>query len=274
MDIKVANLHFTYPTGVEALRGIELKVPAQSRVAIVGANGSGKTTLVKHFNGLLRPTTGTIHIGDWKTSDYRLSQLARRVGYVFQNPDEQLFKPSVRQELTFGPTNLGFSSEQIQARVDQALELLELKHLAEEHPADCSFPWRKRIAFASVVSMDTPIIVLDEPTTGQDARSVRLFGHVVDTLHQAGKTVIAISHDIEFVADHFDRVVVMYQGQVLLDGTPAEVFQQEDLLERSLVHPPQLARLAHRLQLGQVVTNPEDFIEALANEQTAQRGKD
>lgn len=265
MNIEIENLHFTYPSGVAVLHGIHLTIAEHSCAAILGANGSGKTTLVRHFNGLLRPTDGRVRIGDWSTSDHSVSQLAARVGYVFQNPDDQLFKSSVRKELAFGPTNLGMSPEQVERRVKYVLELFELDDQAEEHPADCSLPVRKLIAFAAVVAMDTPLLVLDEPTTGQDARSIRLISRVIDMLHkQDGKTIVAISHNMEFVAEHFERVVVMDQGQILLDGTPPEVFAQEDVLQSTSVYPPQLARLGRRLGIKQVLCTPEDFLQELS----------
>jgi len=270
MNIEVEKLHFAYPSGPEVLHGVHLTLAEHSRVAIVGANGSGKTTLVRHFNGLLRPTSGVVRVGDWRTSDRAISKLAARVGYVFQNPDEQLFKSSVRQELEFGPTNLRMSLQQIKQRVKDALELFGLEDKAEEHPADLSFPLRKLVSFASVVAMDTPILVLDEPTTGQDARSVRLISRVIDRLYQEhGKTIVAISHDMEFVAEHFERVVVMDQGQVLLDGTPQEVFSQEEVLQRTSIYPPQLTRLARRLGIKHVVCTPEEFIQALSTTKAA-----
>jgi energy-coupling factor transport system ATP-binding protein len=265
MNIEIEKLHFSYPSGPEVLHGVQLTIAEGSCVAIVGANGSGKTTLVRHFNGLLRPTSGVVHIGDWRTSDHSISQLASRVGYVFQNPDEQLFKSSVRQELEFGPTNLHMSPQQVAQRVKYALELFGLEDKADEHPADLSFPLRKLVSFASVVAMDTPILVLDEPTTGQDARTVHLISRVIDRLHQEdGKTIIAISHDMEFVAEHFERVVVIDEGQVLLDGGPLEVFLQEEVLQHTSVYPPQLTRLARRLGIKQVVCTSEDFIQMLS----------
>ncbi|MBV9229920.1 MAG: energy-coupling factor ABC transporter ATP-binding protein [Chloroflexi bacterium] len=270
MNIEIEQLHFAYPSGPEVLHGVHLTIAESSCVAIVGANGSGKTTLVRHFNGLLRPTSGVVRVGDWRTSDHSISKLASRVGYVFQNPDEQLFKSSVRQELAFGPTNLHMSPQQVEQRIKYALELFGLEDKAEVHPADLSFPLRKLVTFASVVAMDTPILVLDEPTTGQDARTVRLISQVIDRLHQEhGKTIVAISHDMEFVAEHFERVVVMDQGQILLDGTPQEVFSQEEILQQTSVYPPQLTRLAHRLGIKQVVCTPEDFIQALSATKSA-----
>ena len=262
MRIQIEALHFTYPSGVEALRGVSLTIEPGEQVAIVGQNGAGKTTLVRHLNGLLHPTSGVVRIGDWLTHNTSVAKLAARVGYVFQNPDDQLFKGNVKDEVKFGPTNIGFSPEQVEAQVQEALTLLELADKAGVNPYDLTPTWRKRVAIAAILAMATPIMVLDEPTTGQDYRSVQHLAGLIHYLRERGKTVIAISHDIDFVAENFARIVVMGQGQVLLDGAPEMVFAQAELLSSTDVQPPQLTRLANRLELGQIVYTLDGFLEA------------
>lgn len=262
MRIQIEDLHFSYPSGVDALRGVWLTVDTGEHLAIVGQNGAGKTTLVKHLNGLLRPTSGAVRIGDWHTADCSVAQLAARVGYVFQNPDDQLFKGNVYDEVAVGPANLGFPAGRVERLVRDALALLELSDKAGSNPYDLTSTWRKRVAIAAVIAMDTPIIVLDEPTTGQDYRNIRDIAHVIQVLREQGKTVIAISHDIDFVAENFARIVAMGQGQILLDGTAARVFAQEDILGSTYVQPPQLTRLGSRLALGQVVFSVDSFLAA------------
>ncbi|HEX6034574.1 MAG TPA: ABC transporter ATP-binding protein, partial [Anaerolineales bacterium] len=166
MKIEIHDLHFTYPTGVEALRGTSLMIESGEQVAIVGQNGAGKTTLVKHLNGLLQPTKGQVLIGGWDTTEYSVAKLASRVGYVFQNPDEQLFSRNVGAEVAFGPKNLGFDAERIEALVKDALALTQLSDKTETNPYDLSATWRKMVALASILSMDTDILIFDEPTTG------------------------------------------------------------------------------------------------------------
>ncbi len=185
MNIEITDLHFRYPAGIEALRGISLTIESGEQVAIVGQNGAGKTTLVKHFNGLLQPTSGQVLIGDWDTTKYSVAKLARRVGYVFQNPDEQLFSKNVGTEVAFGPRNLGFNSEQVQALVKDALALTELSDKTETNPYDLSATWRKMVALASIISMDTDIVIFDEPTTGQDAVNIARIANVIRTLRGA-----------------------------------------------------------------------------------------
>lgn len=263
MKIEISNLSFTYPTGVDALRGITLTIDPGEQVAIVGQNGAGKTTLVKHLNGLLLPTRGEVSIGDWNTKEHSVAKLARRVGYVFQNPDEQLFSKNVGTEVAFGPHNLGYDPDRVQALVRDALEMTELSEKTETNPYDLSATWRKMVALASVISMDTEIVIFDEPTTGQDAMNIARIASVIRTLRERGKTVITITHDIDFCAENFERVIAMSQGKILLDGLANDVLGQEEILATTYVDPPQLTRLGKRLGFKETVRNQEEFLNAL-----------
>ena len=263
MKVEIQDLHFTYPTGVDALRGITLTVESGEQVAIVGQNGAGKTTLVKHLNGLLLPTSGAVRIGGWNTKNQSVAKLARRVGYVFQNPDEQLFSKNVGTEVAFGPRNLKLDGGQVQSLVKDALAMTELTDKTETNPYDLSPTWRKMVALASVISMDTDIVVFDEPTTGQDALNITRIANVIRTLRQRGKTVITITHDIDFCAENFDRVVALSQGKVLLDGYANDVLGQEEILATTYVDPPQLTRLGKRLGFEKTVRTQEEFLTVL-----------
>lgn len=263
MDIEVRNLDFTYPAGVAALRGISLTIKGGEQVAIVGQNGSGKTTLVKHFNGLLRPSSGSILVGEWDTRKVTVAKLARRVGYVFQNPDEQLFCRTVGEEIAFGPHNFGMDAQKIESLVNDALQLVELTEKKDVNPYDLSPTWRKMVALASIISMDTDCVILDEPTTGQDAANIERIAHVVGELRKRGKTVITITHDIDFCAENFDRVIALAKGQILLDGTAGSVLGKEEILAQTYVDPPQLTRLGKRLGITKTVRNQEEFLAAL-----------
>jgi energy-coupling factor transport system ATP-binding protein len=263
MKVDIKDLHFTYPGGVEALRGVSLTIGSGEQVAIVGQNGAGKTTLVKHFNGLLQPTRGDVMIGDWNNREHSVARLASRVGYVFQNPDEQLFSKNVATEIAFGPRNLGFDADRVQALVNDALALTELSDKTETNPYDLSVTWRKMVALASVISMDTDIIVFDEPTTGQDAINMARIANVIAELRKRGKTIITITHDIDFCAENFERVIAMSQGKILLDGKANDVLGQEEILARTYVDPPQLTRLGKRLGFKNTVRNQEEFLNAL-----------
>lgn len=262
MNIEVKELYFTYPAGVEAIRGVSLDIHSGEQVALVGQNGSGKTTLVRHFNGLLKPTRGTVHIGDWDTRQQSVAKLARRVGYVFQNPDEQLFCKTVQEEVSFGPRNLKYPAEKIEALIADALAMTELEKEKETNPYDLSPTWRKMVAIASVVAMDTPLVILDEPTTGQDAASVTRITGVVAALRERSKTVITITHDIDFCAENFERIIALSQGKVLLDGPVNDVLAQDEILAVTYVSPPQLTRLGKKLGLPVTVCNQEEFLAA------------
>ena len=260
MDIQVDSLSFTYPSGVVALRGVSLRIPSGISLAMIGQNGAGKTTLVKHFNSLLQPTSGAVKVGGWDTREHTPAELASRVGYVFQNPDDQLFQSTLRKEVMFGPGNLGWEVDQIEERTRRALEMVGLAHAADQHPYDLSPGERKRAAMAAILAMDTPILILDEPTTGQDHGGIALIGSIVNDLRSQKKTIITISHDIDFCAEHFERVAVLANGQLLLEGPAREVLAQEDLLAKTYVEPPQLIRLAKRLGMQNMPLNVEEFI--------------
>ncbi len=262
--VRFDDVRFRYPGGVEAVRGVSFAVARGERVAIVGQNGAGKTTLVRHLNGIFRPTEGVVHVGDTTTADKTIAQLAAQVGYVFQNPDEQLFARSVRVDVEFGPKNLGLPAAEVTARAEEALATVGLLAEADAHPHHLSLSERKRVALAGVLAMRTPVVVLDEPTTGQDARGVEMIAGIVERLAAEGRTVIAITHDMDFCAEHFERVIVMAGGEVQADGDPREVFRQADVLERAAVEPPQLLRLAGSLGWAPRPLTVEEFVDAYA----------
>lgn len=263
IDIVVSDLVFTYPSGVTALNGVTLTIPAGQRLAIVGQNGAGKTTLVRHFNGIFTPSTGAVHIGDWDTKGRDIAALAARVGYVFQNPDEQLFARNIRDEIGFGPKNLGVDKAEIAERVTRSLHRAGLDGMEDTHPYHLSLSERKRVALASVLAMETPIVVLDEPTTGQDARGVALIADIVGELQGEGRTVVAITHDMDFCAENFDRVLVMAEGKVIADGDPQHAFTRLDALAEAHVEPPQLERLRTALGWQVPVSTVDDFVAEL-----------
>ncbi len=263
MNIRISDLHFTYPTGIDALQGISLTIEPGEQVAIIGQNGAGKTTLVKHLNGLLQPTRGQVLIDDWDTKEHPVAKLARRVGYVFQNPDEQLFSKNVGTEVAFGPRNLGYEANRVEALVRDTLAMTELSEKVETNPYDLSATWRKMVALASVISMDTDIVIFDEPTTGQDAVNIARIANVIKTLRERGRTVITITHDIDFCDENFERVIALSQGRILLDGQANEVLGQEEILATTYVDPPQLTRLGKRLGIKKTVRNQDEFLQAL-----------
>ncbi len=260
MNITVTGLTFTYPSGVEALQGVTLTIQPGEAVAIVGENGAGKTTLVKHFNGLLRPSGGSVVVGEWDTCNYSVAKLASRVGYVFQNPDDQLFERTVIKEVSFGPRNLGRSDAESRAAGLEALAAVGLQGREATHPYDLHLSQRKLLALAAVLAMRTPVIVLDEPTTGQDAAGLATIGGIVEQLKTERRTVVTITHDIDFAAEHFERVIVMARAKVLADGPATGVLSREDVLHAAEVEAPQLARLARALGLEGTPLTPANFV--------------
>lgn len=249
-------VHVYADAGVRALDGVDLRIGPGESVALVGQNGSGKSTLVRHLDGLLRPTEGRVLLDGEDVVGRTVADLARHVGLCFQDPDRQVFSGSVRAEVAFGPRNLGLSGAALDATVDAALAAVGLEAEGRSNPYDLGYSRRKLLAIASVLAMGTPVVVLDEPTTGQDARGVARVAEIVRGLTAEGRTVIAISHDMAFVAEHFGRVVVMRAGKVVLDGTPAEVFREASwaTLERTFLEPPYSARVGARLGLGTTPT--------------------
>ena len=263
MNLTVEDVGFTYPSGAEALRGIALGITAGESVAIIGENGAGKTTLVKHLNGLLKPTRGRVTVGDWDTREHSVARLAARVGYVFQNPDDQIVERTIGEEVAFGPRRLGQTEAEVATNTTAALEQVGLTTETKTHPYDLTTPQRKLVTLASVLAMRTPVVIFDEPTMGQDAHGVALIGGIVDGLKGEGRTVIIITHDIDFCAAHFGRVVAMGGGRVLADGPTADVLARADLLATTNVEPPQLVRLAQALGLPGAPLTTDAFITAL-----------
>ena len=251
-EISCAGLAYVYPGDVQALDGVDLVIGAGERVAIVGQNGSGKTTLIRHFNGLLRPTEGAVMVGGHDTRRRTVAELASVVGLAFQDPDRQIFAGSVEAEVGFGPRNLGLRGDALSAAVSHALESVGLSDERKTNPYDLGYSRRKLLTIASVLAMGTPFVVLDEPTTGQDARGVRTLQRIVEEIAAAGRTVICVSHDMTFVAESFGRVVVMREGTIALDGPPQDVFAAAnwETLRSTNLMPPYAAVVGDHLGLG------------------------
>jgi energy-coupling factor transport system ATP-binding protein len=256
-DIVCAGVTYTYPSGVRALDGVDLTIATGECVAIIGQNGSGKTTLVRHFNGLLRPAEGTVTVDRWDTRYRPVALLAHDIALAFQDPDRQIFGGSVDAEVAFGARNLGLRGAALESAIVAALETVGLSAERKTNPYDLGYSRRKLLTIASVLAMQTPVVVLDEPTTGQDARGVRIIESIVASLASEGRTVVAVSHDMRFVAETFERVVVMRDGSVVADGPPAEVFAQPswETLRSTNLQPTYAAVAGARLGLGSTPTD-------------------
>jgi energy-coupling factor transport system ATP-binding protein len=247
--IKVTDARYVYSNGaVLALDGVSLEIPEGQSVGIVGQNGSGKTTLTKLLNGLLKPTSGSIVVDGKDTAKNSVQQMSSTVGYVFQNPNHQLFAPSVTAELAFGPTNLKLPPEEIAERIAHALEFFDIKQYAEMHPYRLSFPLRKLVGIASVFTMGPKVFVLDEPTTGQDHQTTKVINQLIHRLQDRGSTVICVSHDMPLLADVSERMIVMWNAKIIADGGAREVFGNTEVMERTHIAPPQVTQISLRLK--------------------------
>ncbi|MDR0300196.1 MAG: energy-coupling factor ABC transporter ATP-binding protein [Streptococcaceae bacterium] len=257
--IEIKNLTFNYD-GENIFKDFSLTID-ERKTAIIGQNGAGKTTLMKLLNGLLKPSEGEIFINGESSDGREVTDLAKTVGYVFQNPNDQIFKSRIIDEVMYGPLNLGETAVEAEKAARQALEKFDQLGLVEENPYDLSLAERKQIAIASVLAMETEIVIFDEPTIGQDFKGKQQLRSVIEDLRQTGKTVISILHDMDFVAENFERVIVLKEGQILADGTAGEVFSQEDVLREAGLELPHIAELSKVLGFPSLALNIADFLE-------------
>ncbi len=248
--LSVKDLEHTYPDGTEALHGVSLDIHAGEYVLIIGQNGAGKTTLVKHFLKLLEPTKGVVAVRGTDTRDLMVSGLAREIGYVAQNPDNQIFNPTVEDEVKFALVNLDYPKEEVEARTTESLESMGLLDVREQHPLSLPKGDRARIVIAAILAMKPDIIVFDEPTTGQDFQGAKYILEVSRQLHAMGKTVIVITHHLYLMPDYAERVIVMGKGTLLLDAPIREAYHQTELLRSTFLSPPQAVLLAQYLDHG------------------------
>lgn len=255
----VKDLDFHYQESVPIFEQLNLTLGSRP-TAIIGQNGAGKTTLVKLLKGLLKPVSGSIFFGNEDISQKTVAMLAGNVGYVFQNPDDQIFKYKVLDEILFGPLNIGMPQAQAKEKALQAMELTGLSGLEEQNPYDLELYQRKMVAIASVLAMDTDVIILDEPTIAQDYPGRKTIGSIIRALTDNGKLVIAILHDMDFVAEYFDRAIIMAHGRILADGNIRYIFSQDSALEEARLQKPYVTQLCSRLGYDQVYLTVEDFL--------------
>lgn len=244
--IQVDNLNYSYPDGTQALKEINLDIYEGEFLAFIGQNGSGKTTLSKCLNGLFKPTTGDVIVDGLNSKTTPIVQMVRRVGYVFQNPDHQLFNNNCWDEIAYGPRNIQLPEDQVKERVDEAARVVGLpEEYFAEHPFFLSKGLRQRVAIASILALRPRLIIVDEPTTGQDSRqSFEIMDFLKDLNENHGHIIIIITHDMPIVAQYARRVVAMGQGRILADGPTSEVFTRSDLLKQTFLEPPQITQLA------------------------------
>ena len=241
--IEAQDVHFCYANKVEALKGVSVTIKDGEFLAIMGQNGAGKSTFVKHFNGLLKPTSGTVCVDGVETTKTSVATLARNVGFVFQNPDHQLFSETVEEEIAFALKNFGFEPDAVEKRVTWALELLSLSQYRKTSPFLLSGGERKRVALASVLAWDPQTLILDEPTIGQDHEQKEKLLQFIMQMQTQKKTVVIVTHDVEFVAECDPRVVLMKEGKIIADGPGKEILTTPRVLAESSIVLPQISQV-------------------------------
>ncbi len=246
--LSLENLKHVYPDGTEALNGVSLDIREGEYVLIIGQNGAGKSTLVKHFLNLLQPTGGVVKVEGTPTEDLSVSELARRIGYVAQNPDNQIFNTNVKEEISFALKNLDYPEAEVKSRTTESLESMGLLEFQDQHPLALPKGDRARVVIAAILAMEPEIIIFDEPTTGQDYRGARYILDISRRLHEMGKTVIVITHHLYLMPDYAERVVVMGKGTILLDADIRTAYHDIELLRSTFLTPPQAVQLSKEIQ--------------------------
>jgi energy-coupling factor transport system ATP-binding protein len=246
--IMVKNLDYSYPNGTVALKGINLKINKGELVGIMGKNGAGKTTLIRSLNGLIKPTRGEIFINNENTNLKSIAQLSRNIGLIFQNPSHQLFANSVEDEIKFSLKNLDMSKEELQNKVNNVLKEFDLEKYRERSPLNLSGGESKKLAIASIVCRDVEILVFDEPTLGQDAREIESFINLINEERKKNKTIIIITHNIEFTYDYIPRTILMSDGQIIADGPTPHILSNDLLVNKSSLVLPQAQQISLALQ--------------------------
>ncbi|MDQ4215173.1 ABC transporter ATP-binding protein [Microbacterium capsulatum] len=263
MPIELRGAGFAYPDGTVAVGSVDLRIEDGERVAIVGQNGAGKTTTVKMMNGLLRPTAGEVLVDGVRTADRTTAETARVVGYVFQNPDDQLFASDVRSEIEYLPRYLKWPEHKREERIARAVDLAGIQDHLDTNPKDLPTAVRKFVAIAAILVSDCRYVILDEPTAGLDSNGLDQLTRMLDRLQAEGVSVVTITHDMRFVVDTFSRVVAMADGGVIADGPRDVVFCDDDVLRRSRIRRLETAQLAKDLGLSDDAVTVDDVVRVI-----------
>lgn len=266
--IKTNELEYTYTDGTCALTGVNFEADRGEKIAVLGPNGSGKTTLFYHFNGLVEPARGEVLVYGEKISKTNIDEVRKRVGLVFQESDNQLFSPTVFEDIAFGPKNLGLGTNEIKNRVSRVLHRFDIENLASKNPANLSGGQKKKVAIAGVLAMEPDVLVLDEPTSGMDAAGITDIIEVLDELNEEGKTIIISTHDSDLAASWADRVYILNKGKVFKSGTPRHIFADEKLVREAGLRQPVIVQTyrefrARGISGGEVPLSVLDFVESV-----------
>lgn len=268
MRIQIEKLTHVYPGGITALAEIDLALEPGSLTALLGANGAGKTTLGKHLNGLLAPSAGRVLLGEMNTREHPPHILAARAGYMFQNPDDQLFSTTVEEEVAFGPINLGFDPERIACLVKKSLQLTGLMPVKSLNPRDLPANKRRLCSLASVLALDSNCLILDEPTRGLDYADLEIVKKIIHSLNAEAKSILMITHDLDFAVENMVDGIVLKEGRLLTHAPLGRIFADREICRLCGLHPPQMVRLSRCLNLRETALTPDRFVRELAAERS------
>lgn len=255
--LSTENLSYKYPDGTQALKNINLSIRQGEKVAIMGPNGAGKSTLFSHFNGLTEPEEGSVIVKGEKITYTKenLLSIRQKVGIVFQNPNDQLFAPTVKEDVAFGPMNLGLSLEEVENRVNESLKMVGMEGYGSKTPHHLSGGQQKRVAIAGIVAMRPEIMILDEPTAGLDPEGVDQVLNILDTLNKEGLTIVISSHDVELITEFVDRVILLNDGEIIAEGNVDEIFSNNKLLKEASLKPPKTTEILNKLKNAGIDVN-------------------
>ena len=259
IQLSTENLSFTYPDGTQALKNINIEIEKGEKVAIIGPNGAGKSTLFSHFNGLTEPTSGCVKIEDKPISFEKdeLLKVRQKVGIVFQDPNDQLFAPTVKEDIAFGPMNLGLSYDEVEKRVEDALKMVGMENYEDKTPHHLSGGQQKRIAIAGIIAMKPELMILDEPTAGLDPDGVEKVLNILNQLNEEGMTLIISSHDIDMISKYADKIFVLYNGEIIESGNKNKIFSDMELLKKAHLRTPITTEMLYNLKESGLNVNTE-----------------
>lgn len=259
IQLSTENLSFTYPDGTQALKNINIEIEKGEKVAIIGPNGAGKSTLFSHFNGLTEPTSGCVKI-EGKAISFEKDELLKvrqKVGIVFQDPNDQLFAPTVKEDIAFGPMNLGLSYDEVEKRVEDALKMVGMENYEDKTPHHLSGGQQKRIAIAGIIAMKPELMILDEPTAGLDPDGVEKVLNILNQLNEEGMTLIISSHDIDMISKYADKIFVLYNGEIIESGNKNKIFSDMELLKKAHLRTPITTEILYNLKESGLNVNTE-----------------
>ena len=259
IQLSTENLSFTYPDGTQALKNINIEIEKGEKVAIIGPNGAGKSTLFSHFNGLTEPTSGCVKI-EGKPISFEKDELLKvrqKVGIVFQDPNDQLFAPTVKEDIAFGPMNLGLSYGEVEKRVEDSLKMVGMENYEDKTPHHLSGGQQKRIAIAGIIAMKPELMILDEPTAGLDPDGVDKVLNIMNQLNEEGMTLIISSHDIDMISKYADKIFVLYNGEIIESGNKNKIFSDMELLKKAHLRTPITTEILYNLKESGLNVNTE-----------------